>query len=65
LPEKNKKYTNTLYCYVKECDFKCVTIMLMFKKITKALEFNILKLNNINYVSVLSSNETSAQKVCY
>jgi len=60
--KKNEQSTNTLYCYVKECDFEFVTKMLMVKKTTKALEFNILKLNNINYVIVLPSNETTAEK---
>jgi len=34
----------------------------MVKKIVKALEFNILLLNNINYVSVLPSNEVREKK---
>jgi len=39
--------------------------MLTIKKIAKVLEFNILQLNNINYVSILPSNEVRAKKMCY
>ena len=36
--------------------------MHMVKKIPKALEFNHLELNNINYVTYLSLNEVYAKK---
>ena len=64
---RKKKYeqpTNPLYCYVKECDFKFIMEMHMVKKIPKALEFNHLEINNINYVNVFSLNEVGAKKVC-
>ena len=55
----DKQPINPLYCYAKECDSKFITKILMGKT-SKALEFN-----NINYVTILPSNEASAKKVCY
>jgi len=49
----------------KKCDFKFIIKMLTIKKIEKVLEFNILQLNNINYVSILPSNEAREKKMSY
>jgi len=64
---EKKKMKNLLILILscKKCDFKFIIKMLTIKKIEKVLEFNILQLNNINYVSILPSNEAREKKMSY
>ena len=61
----DKQPINPLCCYVKECDFKFITKMLMVKEISIALEFHNIELSNINYVIISPWNEGCTKKVCY